>query len=78
MDDYDDDDDILLLALMQAQNEALLVLNDIVNHEPDHHKYKRLNLENFSEGECVYEFRFKKQDLYKYAKYPGGGRGTLS
>ncbi|KAK6179759.1 hypothetical protein SNE40_012045 [Patella caerulea] len=55
-----DEDDILLgLALGGFFDDRL---EDDASHI-DHRRFNRFNLDNFSEAECKYFFRFQKDDI---------------
>ena len=61
------------IILLELQKSITLqsTLLDIATAEPMHHKYSKLNLDIYTDDECLFEFRFHKSDLKMlvYLKY---------
>ena len=53
---------LVLLELTKSISIQSALL-DIITNEPTHYKYSRLNLDTYTDEECVFEFRFQKDDI---------------
>ena len=61
-----DIDDIIMIEMTKSQEHMQKMLN-IASEEPIHHQYNKFEISSMTDEECLFEFRFKKEDLFRFA-----------